>query len=224
MKLFIVVAAYNEAEVIAQTISDLKTVSRNIVVVDDCSTDNTYSIIKQLGDVSVIHHALNLGQGAALQTGIEYALKYGADYIVTFDADGQHMSSDIMPMLKHLVDSNTDIALGSRFKGYTKNLPLVRKWVLKAAIIFTQKTTGLPFSDAHNGFRVLTRRFAQSFCFKQDRMAHASEILGFIARNNISFTEYPVTIEYSDYSRGKGQSNRNLFGILIELVLGNLYK
>ena len=217
-------AAYNEAQVIAQTISDLKTVSNNIVVVDDCSVDNTHSIAKRAGATSVIRHALNLGQGAALQTGIEYALKYDADYIVTFDADGQHMSRDIKPMLEHLIHSNADIALGSRFKGYAKNLPLLRKWILRAAIIFTQKTTGLPFSDAHNGFRVLSRRFAQSFCFKQDRMAHASEILDFIARNDIPFVEYPVTIEYSEYSKEKGQRNRDLFGILIELVLGKLYK
>jgi glycosyltransferase involved in cell wall biosynthesis len=224
VNLFVVMAAYNESKMISKTIDGLKPVTKNIIVVDDCSDDGTFLVAEQAGAICVIRHPINLGQGAALQTGIEYALKCGADFIVTFDADGQHSPSDIAPMVASLAQSDADIALGSRFKGFTKELPFIRKLILKSAVVFTQKTTGLPFSDAHNGFRVLSRRFAQSFCFKQDRMAHASEILNFIARKKIPFIEYPVTIEYTEYSKAKGQSNSNLFHILIELVLGKLYK
>ena len=85
---WIVIPAYNEEKNISGVISQLKEVTANIVVVDDCSSDNTAEIVKNLG-VNLVSHLINRGQGAALQTGTEFALRQGAEIIVHFDGDGQ---------------------------------------------------------------------------------------------------------------------------------------
>src|SRR5690606_171173 len=115
--------------------------------------DATAALAAEAGAM-VVRHPVNLGQGAALQTGIEYALSLGAEYIVNFDADGQHDSSEIMGMVAALKESGTEIALGSRFLGGVENLPRSRRSMLKAAILFTRLTSGGSFTDVHNGFRV----------------------------------------------------------------------
>lgn len=220
---FIVVAAYNEAAVITETISHLKPIANNIIVVDDCSRDATFRIALATG-VHVLRHPINLGQGAALQTGVEYALAQGAKYIVTFDADGQHMASDMLPMLNALKLSKADIALGSRFLGGTKGLPASRRLLLKVAIAFTCLTGGGRFTDVHNGYRIMTRKFVEGFKFQQNRMAHASEILKYITKTKTQFIEFPVTITYSTHSLEKGQRNSNSIRIIMELILGRVSK
>jgi glycosyltransferase involved in cell wall biosynthesis len=219
----VVIAAYNEEAAIVETVTGVKAIVPTVVVVDDASADDTGKAAAGAG-AHVVLHPINLGQGAALQTGIEYALSLGADYIVTFDADGQHDAAEIMGMYQALRNSGADIALGSRFLGGVRGLPRSRRLLLKAAILFTRLTSGGRFTDVHNGFRVLTRGFAERFQFRQNRMAHASEILNYIARNKISFIEHPVTIHYTDYSIGKGQRNINSLRIIMELLLGKISK
>ena len=216
-------AAYNEAAVIAQTIEDLKLFIKNIVVVDDCSSDATYDIASKAG-ARVLRHPINLGQGAALQTGIDYALSQGAIYVVTFDADGQHVAADIPPMLKALKQSGVEIALGSRFLGKAPGLPTRRRLLLKVAIMFTRWTGGGRFTDVHNGFRIMTKQFLNHFRFSQNRMAHASEILKFITRSRILFIEYPITVAYTEHSLKKGQKNIHSVKIILELILGRISK
>lgn len=221
--IFVVIAAFNEEQVIAKTIADVVRFTRNVVVVDDCSTDKTYEAAKSAG-AHVIRHPVNLGQGGALQTGIDYADLLGADFIVTFDADGQHSADEILPMVEALRKSNAEIALGSRFLGSTKNLPYSRRLVLKLAILFTRLTGGGHFTDVHNGFRAMSRKFFAKFRFEQNRMAHASEILKYINSHGIPYLEFPITITYSDYSVAKGQSNANALRIILELILKRVSK
>ncbi len=222
-KVWVVIAAYNEGQVIEETIANLLTHIKNVVVVDDCSADDTSHKALNAG-AHVLQHAINIGQGAALQTGIEYALINCAEYIVTFDADGQHCAAEIIPMLLALQQSGKDVALGSRFLGTALNIPWKRKCVLKLAIFFTYITCGLKLTDVYNGFRLMTRRFSTSFEFQQNRMAHASEILNYISRNHVSYIEFPVTITYTKYSILKGQKNSNSFRILMELLMGRVSK
>ena len=216
--IFVVIAAFNEEKVIAKTIQDVLCFVKNIVVVDDCSTDQTYCIAKDAG-AHVIRHPINLGQGGALQTGIEYAKILGADFIVTFDADGQHAAHEILPMIEALKENDVEIVLGSRFLGGVENLPKSRRLILKLAIKFTQWTGGGQFTDVHNGFRAMSRRFVDKFTFQQNRMAHASEILKYITANHIPYIEYPNTVLYSEYSIAKGQRNTNALRIIMELIL-----
>ena len=222
--LWIVIAAYNEAQVIEQTILGVKEFVKQIIVVNDCSPDNTAIIAANAG-AYVLTHPINLGQGAALQTGIDFALLQGAKYIVTFDADGQHAASEILPMLAALQARGAQVCLGSRFMGDTKNMSSSRKMLLKAALLYTRLTSnGIQITDVHNGFRVLSSTFCRKFRFTQNRMAHASEILSYLAKHKIDFIEHPVTITYTDYSVRKGQKGINSIRIMMEMALRGISK
>ena len=164
---WVVIAAFNEAGVIGRVIADVRRRGYSVVVVDDGSADATASVAGQAGAV-VIRHPVNLGQGAALQTGIEFALAEGADFVVTFDADGQHRTDDIGGLLKALTAADADFALGSRFLGASIDLPPVRRALLKAATLFTRLTTGLCVTDTHNGLRAMTRRGANRIALRQN--------------------------------------------------------
>jgi glycosyltransferase involved in cell wall biosynthesis len=213
---WVVCAAYNEAATIARVVTDLKRGGYQVVVVDDGSMDGTRHVAAAAGAV-VVTHPINLGQGAALQTGIEYALSQGPDAIVTFDADGQHRVSDIPRLLEALGPERADFALGSRFLGHTYNLPALRRAVLQAATLFTRVTTGLRLTDTHNGLRAMTRRGAATLRLRQNRMAHASEILAEIAKSGLRYVEVPVTIDYTAYSLAKGQRLGDSVKILLDL-------
>ncbi|OHX11667.1 cell wall biosynthesis glycosyltransferase [Chromobacterium sphagni] len=221
--IWVVIAAFNESATIAKTVAGVRAHFSNVVVCDDCSRDTTAQQAQAAG-AHVLSHPMNLGQGAALQTGITYAMRQGAEYIVTFDADGQHNASEIAPMLAALKASGADIALGSRFLNKTSNTPKSRKLLLSAALLYTRITSGIRLTDVHNGFRVLTRHFCHGFEFKQNRMAHASEILDYIAANRVRYIEHPVTIVYTEYSIQKGQKGSNAIRILLELLMGKVSK
>src|SRR3979490_405472 len=147
-----VIAAYNEAPGIARAVADVKRAGYCALVIDDGSTDATGAIAAEAGGI-VVRHSINLGQGAGLQIGIEFALREGADVIVTFDADGQHRPTDIVVWIDALASQSADSALGSPFLGASKTLPLSRRVLLTAAIYFTRLTTGLSVTDTHNGLR-----------------------------------------------------------------------
>lgn len=222
-RIVVVIAAYNEAPVIASVVADVRRASYPAMVVDDGSTDATGEIAARAG-AFVVTHPVNLGQGAALQTGLDFALAQGADVIVTFDADGQHRPADIAPLIAALAANKADYALGSRFLGGAVNLPRKRRVMLAAATWFTRLTTGLDLTDTHNGLRAMTRRGASRIRLKQNRMAHASEILHQIAQSGLAYVEVPVTIEYSAYSLGKGQTLSESLAILIDLFARRMHR
>jgi glycosyltransferase involved in cell wall biosynthesis len=218
---WVVIAAYNEASVIARVVSEVKRRGYTVVVVDDGSSDGT---AEAAAAHVLIRHPVNLGQGAALQTGIDFALERGADVIVTFDADGQHRAADIEKLVQAIRIANVDFALGSRFLGCADGMPVGRRVLLKAATLFTQLTTGLRISDTHNGLRAMTRRGARVIRLRQNRMAHASELLSQIAVSGLGYIEVPVSIEYSAYSLAKGQTMGDALMILLDLFARRLYR
>jgi glycosyltransferase involved in cell wall biosynthesis len=220
---WVVIAAYNEAGVIARVISDVRRRGFPIVLVDDGSADATAEDAERAGAV-VVRHPVNLGQGAALQTGLEFALYEGADIIVTFDADGQHRAADIAGLVDALAQHGADYALGSRFLGSAVNLPPARRLLLTAATWFTRITSGLSLTDTHNGLRAMTRRGASAIRLRQNRMAHGSEILNQIAASRLKYVEVPVTIEYSAYSLAKGQKLSDALSILVDLSTQRLHR
>lgn len=221
--IWVVLAAYNEAAVIGRVVADLIRYPYAVLVVDDGSHDGTGQQARAAG-AKVVTHPVNLGQGAALQTGMRYALRHGADYIVTFDADGQHHASDIEALIASLKSRHVDFALGSRFRGQAPAMPWARRKLLKLATWFTRVTTGLQVTDTHNGLRAMTRRGASRIALRQNRMAHATELLDQIARSRLGYVEVPVTIEYSAYSLAKGQKLSDSLRILVDLSAQRLHR
>jgi len=221
MKIFVIIAAYNEERKIAQVISSLqKEKYKNIVVVNDCSNDHTFKIAKNK-KVHTLNHIINRGQGAALRTGIEYALKLGADVIITFDADGQHDAKEIKLLIDPIKKGKADIVLGSRFLKKSK-IPFLKKIVLKGGVLFTRIFSCIKLTDTHNGFRALSKKAAEKNEIKQDRMAHASEIIDEIVKKKLKFVEVPVTIRYTEYSMKKGQSIFNSINIAAKMIIRKL--
>jgi glycosyltransferase involved in cell wall biosynthesis len=220
---WVVCPAYNEASTIRGVVSRLMNAGHNVVVVDDGSIDDTTRLVAHRA-TAVVRHPINLGQGAALKTGIDFALSQGAEIVVTFDTDGQHRVSDIPRLLEALTRNQADFALGSRFLGQSSNMPFARRMLLRGARLFTTVTTGLQLTDAHNGLRAFTRRGASALRLRQNRMAHASEILADIARSGMRYVEVPVTIDYTAYSMAKGQRAGDLVMILLDLFARRLYR
>ena len=212
---WVVIPAFNEAEVIASVVQKVLTFGYSVVVVDDCSSDDTAARLSRL-PVHFCHHVFNLGQGAALQTGIAYALAKNAQYIVTFDSDGQHRAEEIERLLAPLLHGSADVALGTRFSGEGRavNIPPAKRFVLKVATMFTKVFTRLDVTDTHNGFRAFTHDAAAKIQITQNRMSHATQILSEIRGKHLRYIEVPVTIDYSEYSLTKGQKISNSFNIV----------
>lgn len=216
---WIVIPLYNEATVIESVIASLLPYFPNVVCVDDGSSDDSAAIAERAGAL-LVRHPVNLGQGAALQTGIEFAMSHDTcEYIVTFDADGQHRIQDALEMLEVARSGDFAVIFGSRFLDDRTNPGWVKKVVLKTAIRVTNLTTGMKLTDAHNGLRVIRRDAAVKVNLKQDRMAHATEIVLELGRTGLPWTEHPVELLYTDYSKGKGQSVLNSVNILVDLVV-----
>lgn len=214
---WLVIPLYNEASVIGDVVQQAIAIFPNIVCVDDGSNDLCGEIARKSG-AWLVTHPINLGQGAALQTGIQFALQHSScEYVVTFDADGQHSVSDAAAMVARLEQEPLDIIVGSRFLENTSNVSSVKRAVLKLAITFEKWRTGLKLTDAHNGLRAMNRYAASQIKITQNRMAHASEITSRISELHLRYSEQPVTITYTDYSKGKGQSIWNSVNILSEL-------
>ncbi len=226
---FIVIPAYNEESKIGTVIEALQRQGYSkIIVVDDGSRDNTTEKAREK-HIIVLRHLINRGQGAALKTGIDYALEQGASFIVTFDSDGQHHPEDIPRLLEPLQRGEAEVALGSRFLNenshpQNSNTPLVRKIFLKGGALVFRTMYGVKLTDSHNGLRALSRKAAQSINITQDKMEHASEIVEEVSRHKLKYKEVPVTITYTEYSLQHGQRTSNAFRILFKMLFNKIVK
>ncbi|MCX6744234.1 MAG: glycosyltransferase family 2 protein [Candidatus Parcubacteria bacterium] len=219
-KVWIVIPAYNEGKNISGVISQLKEITSSIVVVDDCSTDNTFEVVKNL-NVNLLRHFINRGQGAALQTGTEFALRQGAEIVVHFDADGQMQVKDIVKVIEPIVENKAEVVFGSRFLNKNSQIPWTKKnFIHFPARIFNWLFTGIKLSDAHCGFRVLSKSAAEKIEITQDGMAHATEILDLVRQNNLKYQEVPVEILYHEYGQRFGSGLR----IIRDLVLAKIIR
>jgi glycosyltransferase involved in cell wall biosynthesis len=222
---FIVVPVFNEGTVIASTLDALIKAGYSVVCVDDASTDNSWEVIRSL-PVHSLHHEVNLGQGASLQTGMTYAAEKSAKYIVHFDADGQHNAGDISSLLEPLENGEADVVLGSRFlrDEDRRAVPPMKKALLRTGILVNWFLTGVRLTDAHNGFRAMTAEAARMLNLRENRFAHASEILDQIRRNRLRVVERPTAISYTDYSTAKGQSMWNSIKIVTDMLLRRIFR
>jgi glycosyltransferase involved in cell wall biosynthesis len=224
MKVIAVVPAYNEAERIGDVVRAAAARTDGVIVVDDGSTDGTAAAAASAG-ASVITHVLNRGQGAALKTGTLAALSAGADVVLHIDADGQH-DPDAIPALLAALD-DADVVFGSRFLGVSpEGMPLSRRMLLWAARQFSALALGIPrsFTDPQSGLRAMRAEAAREIDFRQDRMAHCSEILRLVSRSGLRAVEIPVRIVYTKETLKKGQKATDALHIVWQLILGSLHR
>lgn len=220
-----VIPAFNEGRVIADVIRDLraKGPAGKIIVIDDSSVDDTGDAARSAGAI-VLRHIINRGQGAALQTGFDAALKLGVDLVATFDADGQHDPRDVGRFIEQLDNAGADVALGSRFLETGSNVPTGRKLLLRAGVVFTRIVSRVSLTDTHNGLRVFRAPALARIRITEDRMAHASELIDLIGRLQLRYVEVPCTIRYTDYSVQKGQRWSAAPRIAADFLLGKLMR
>jgi glycosyltransferase involved in cell wall biosynthesis len=216
---WVVIPLYNEEQVIADVIAQVLTAFEQVVCIDDGSSDHSAALAAKAG-ARVVRHPMNLGQGAALQTGFDYALSDPTmAYVLTFDADGQHQIADAVGMVERLRAGEAEVVFGSRFLDERSKPSFGKKMVLRAAVGYTNLTTHTRLTDAHNGLRAIHRPVLEQIQITQNGMAHASELVAQIGASKASYVEHPVHILYSDYSKAKGQSLWNSINILAELIL-----
>jgi len=214
---WLIVPCYNEGTVIFDVLTNARETLPNIVGVNDGSADDSAAQIRAAG-AHLVDHPVNLGQGAAIQTGVEYArAQPGAKYFVTFDADGQHQVKDVMRMIERLRTEPLDIIVGTRFAGQENSqVPWIKRAVLKTVVMLSPRTKKLGLTDAHNGLRAFNRRVAEEMNIRMNGMSHASEIVSMIDKHGWRVDEEPVDILYTEYSMSKGQSLINGVNILAD--------
>lgn len=216
-----IIPMYNESEVIFDVVTTLKETFPNVICVDDGSTDNSAEVATQAG-ATVIQHAVNIGQGAALATGFAWVSNRSQfEYVITFDADGQHRPSDALALVTKLKHDGLDIVFASRFLDHgSEEVPQFKAILLKSVAYFTKFFTDVQLSDAHNGLRALTVAASRKLLITQNGMAHASQIVSLVLKSNLKYSEIPVRVLYTPYSRSKGQSILNSVNIVLDLIWG----
>ncbi len=222
----------NESRTIAKVIDEIIWAGfSKILVVNDGSTDTMPEIVQQKIEqypdklIVLVNHLINRKHGWGNKTGIQFFRKFWAivdiQYVVFFDADDQMDIKDMQTYMKYLEENpDTDVIQGSRFVhgGVAKNMPFMRKIILRWGKILTRIMNGMRITDAHNGYKCFKLSALTNIHLHTDTTAYANELIDEYKRLWLSVVELPVHIRYTDYSLGKGQKNKNAINILLELI------
>jgi glycosyltransferase involved in cell wall biosynthesis len=216
-KIFIVIPSRNEKGRVEQVVKGVKNEGfEHIIVVDDGSTDGSGLLAEKEG-ATVLRHQINLGAGAATQTGIHFALKKGADVIVTIDADMQHFPEDIHHLVSEMEENNCDLVIGSRFLKKNNTIPQDRRLINFLANIFSGIITGLFVSDSQSGMKAISSTFASKIHFTFDGYEFCTEILKIAHQNKAKYSEVPISVVYDKQLLNKGQNWRNIGKMVFRL-------
>jgi|SRR3989344_6941699 len=215
MKIVAVIPAYNEEKYIGGVISKTKKYVDEVIVIDDCSKDNTFNEAKNMG-VIVLKHIVNLGKGATLKTGCEAALKLNATHIVVLDADGQHDPSEISDLIKTL--NCSDIVFGVR--KFNENMPLVAKIGNKGLSFITKILFGISISDTQSGFRAFTAEAYKKIRWNSTAYSVETEMIARAGKNKLSYKEVNIKTIYND--KYKGTTFIDGFKIFLNMVIWRL--
>jgi len=223
MNIAVVIPVFNESKIINIILSNPGFTKYTVIVVDDCSTIPV-ALTRTDYPLYLITHSKNLGQGAALQTGMDFCKSIGVNILVHFDGDGQHQVADIPKLVQPLLNKEADMVIGSRFlnktqPGNSSTIPYGKLIILKLARIIQFIFTGIVLTDSQNGLRALNENALKRINIKQNRMAHAIELIKCAVQKNLVIKEIPVDILYTSYSLGKGQKTYNGLLICIRLLL-----
>ncbi len=208
----IVVPVYNEESAIQGVVDEIReTGVFTIIIVDDGSCDNSFTVAKEVGGIAV-RHKINRGKGAAVKTGIEVAKRLEADIVITMDGDGQHDPLDIAALIKPINEQRCDVVLGSRLLNH-KGMPAIKVIANKIANLFTWLFYGVFVSDSQSGFRAFSKYATQVIDTKGDKYEYDSKVIREMKNNRLKFVEVPVQVRYTEYSMGKKQKQGFVNGI-----------
>ncbi len=220
---YVVVPAYNEEKTLPSVLNDLLRYFRKdeIVVVNDGSRDRTRAIAESYG-VRVLNHLVNRGLGGALGTGIAFAIRKGAELILTFDADGQHLVSDALRVMRPVAEGKADFAVGSRLKGDTSEMPLIKKFGNFVLDVITAIFAGRYVSDSQSGLRCFNKECASKIRITCDRYAVSSELIIEASKHRCRIVEVPIKAIYTEYSKKKGTNVMEGVKIALNLLFDKL--
>lgn len=222
--IYILIPVFNEERQIKKVIEELSKTFKNIIVINDGSTDKTEKILKTL---NVIHlkHSINLGQGAAISTGFKFIQKLKDAYaVVTFDADGQHSAKDAELFAKEILLCKEEIIFGSRFLDNKSNIPFIKKVVLSIVVMFTNILSKINLTDAHNGLKAFKTSCLNKLDIDIDGFGFESQIIHQASKKKITYKEMPTNTMYTTYSKKKGQRLINGLIILEDLFKSRIKK
>ncbi len=219
-KIYCIIPAFNEEKNIYEVVRSVRRFVFNVIVVDDCSTDNTAKIAEHAGAI-VLRHPVNLDQGAALRTGNNYALDSGAEIIIHFDADGQFLAKEIPEIITPIISDRADIVFGSRFLGKRANIPFLKRFFLLPIARFVNLLFfNIKLTDPQSGFRAMNKKAAQIINIEQDGKAHCSEIIYKSFQNNLRVKEVPITVVYREF----GQNLKGGINIIKDFIINKLVR
>jgi glycosyltransferase involved in cell wall biosynthesis len=223
-EIYIVIPVYNESRIIQEVIGEIQKAGyRNIIIVDDGSSDNTYSVANEVLDVIVLRHKINRGKGAAIKTGISAAELCGAEVVVTIDGDGQHDPNDIKRMTDPIIDDNCDVVLGTRMLN-SSGMPYLKIIANKIGNFCTLILYGILVTDSQSGFRAYSKYAAKIIDTKADKYEYDSKVIREINHNRLRFIEVPIQVRYTEYSMAKKQKQGFVNGLktLVRMVWDKL--
>ncbi len=209
---WVVIPAYNESKHISDVIKKTKRYVNNIVVVDDGSRDDTYKIAKRL-DVYALKNIVNMGKGAALKTGCDFAIKNKADIIIVMDADGQHNPDDIPRILEALKDK--DIAF--TYRRFTRQMPFLLKIGNILINKFIKLLYGVELKDTQCGFRIFTSESYKKIRWTHSDYSMESEMIANAGKHHLKYGEIPIKTIYSN--KYKGTTIIDGFKIVFNMLL-----
>jgi glycosyltransferase involved in cell wall biosynthesis len=221
-KVCIVIPAFNEGTVIKNVVKDVIVALKKtpylyeVVVINDGSSDNTHAEARE-GGARVIDHILNSGAGSATATGLSYANQNDFNFAVTMDADGQHLSKDVIEGINQANKDDVDLLIGSRLLN-SKGMSLVKILGNKGLTFITYSLFGINVTDSQSGLRVFSKKALLNLRWKTSGYEFCSEMLWRAKQLNLFVSEYPISAIYTEYSKSKGQNNWNAINIVKSLI------
>jgi len=204
MKASIIVPCYNEEETIATTIEKLKGVNidceKEILVVDDGSTDNSASIVEKIKGVKLVRHNKNMGKGAAVKTGVKLAT---GDIAVIQDADLEYLPEEIPKLIKPLFEKKADVVYGSRFLGSHKGMSASHIIGNKILSLATRILYRAGITDVMTGHKAFLREALDNVELEAKRFEFEPEVTAKMLREHYRIIEVPITYEYRKSGKAK---------------------
>jgi hypothetical protein len=200
-RILVTVPAYNEAENLPRVIPEIRAAAPGaaILVIDDCSTDDTREVARGLG-VTVVSHPVNLGAGGAIGTGFRYAVERGFDLAVNVDGDGQHDPACLPAVVEPVVAGTADVAIGSRYVSRTRyRTPALRRAGMLLFSWLTTRLAGQPIHDTTSGYRAYSREVLRHCMRDLPHDFPDAPFLIHLARSGFRLVEVPVEMRAREF-------------------------